>query len=140
MLCYVTTEEYYALPDKHNVKTADIAHKDGADLVKGHLGTQYRDNALSKASLEFHSEEQFSLFHDPVTRRGFHDEALRQEGAKSVHFYSMCGPHFCSMKLTEVLRKYPAEQAISAENGLARDKSEKSKDFVEAGAGVCSKE
>ncbi len=107
-----------------------------ADLAKGHPGAQYRDNALSKARFEFRWEDQFNLSLDPVTAREYHDETLPQDGAKSAHFCSMCGPHFCSMKITEDVRKYAAEQAISEEEALQRGMEEKSKQFVEAGAEV----
>ncbi len=110
-----------------------------ADLAKGHPGAQYRDNALSKARFEFRWEDQFNLSLDPVTAREYHDETLPQDGAKSAHFCSMCGPHFCSMKITEDVRKYAAEQAISEEEALQRGMEEKSKEFVEAGAEVYAK-
>ena len=105
-------------------------------LAKGHPGAQYRDNALSKARFEFRWEDQFNLSLDPVTAREYHDETLPQDGAKSAHFCSMCGPHFCSMKITEDVRKYAAEQAISEEEALQRGMDEKSKEFVESGAEV----
>jgi phosphomethylpyrimidine synthase len=89
-------------------------------LAKGHPGAQYRDNALSKARFEFRWEDQFNLSLDPVTAREFHDETLPQEGAKTAHFCSMCGPHFCSMKITEDVRKYAAEQGIAEEEALKR--------------------
>ncbi|HET9523093.1 MAG TPA: phosphomethylpyrimidine synthase ThiC, partial [Terrimicrobiaceae bacterium] len=104
MLCYVTPKEHLGLPNKKDVKDGVIAYKiaaHAADLAKGHPGAQYRDNALSKARFEFRWEDQFNLSLDPVTAREFHDETLPQEGAKSAHFCSMCGPHFCSMKITE---------------------------------------
>ena len=107
-----------------------------ADLAKGHPGAQYRDNALSKARFEFRWEDQFNLGLDPETAREFHDETLPQEGAKSAHFCSMCGPHFCSMKITEDVRKYAAEQGLSEEAAIAAGMEEKSKEFVETGAEV----
>ncbi|HSY09991.1 MAG TPA: phosphomethylpyrimidine synthase ThiC, partial [Candidatus Dormibacteraeota bacterium] len=103
MLCYVTPKEHLGLPDKKDVKDGVIAYKiaaHAADLAKGHPGAQYRDNALSKARFEFRWEDQFNLSLDPLTAREFHDETLPQEGAKTAHFCSMCGPHFCSMKIT----------------------------------------
>jgi phosphomethylpyrimidine synthase len=139
MLCYVTPKEHLGLPNKEDVKTGVITYKlaaHAADLAKGHPGAQYRDNALSKARFEFRWEDQFNLSLDPVTAREFHDETLPQEGAKSAHFCSMCGPHFCSMKITEDVRKYAAEQAISEEEALQRGMEEKSKEFVESGAEV----
>jgi phosphomethylpyrimidine synthase len=139
MLCYVTPKEHLGLPNKEDVKAGVITYKlaaHAADLAKGHPGAQYRDNALSKARFEFRWEDQFNLSLDPVTAREYHDETLPQDGAKSAHFCSMCGPHFCSMKITEDVRKYAAEQAISEEEALQRGMEEKSKEFVEAGAEV----
>ena len=107
MLCYVTPKEHLGLPNKKDVKDCVIGYKiaaHAADLAKGHPGAQYRDNALSKARFEFRWEDQFNLSLDPVTAREFHDETLPQEGAKTAHFCSMCGPHFCSMKITEDVR------------------------------------
>jgi phosphomethylpyrimidine synthase len=142
MLCYVTPKEHLGLPNKKDVKDGVIAYKiaaHAADLAKGHPGAQYRDNALSKARFEFRWEDQFNLSLDPVTAREFHDETLPQEGAKSAHFCSMCGPHFCSMKITEDVRKYAAEQGIAEEEALKRGMESKSKEFVEKGAEVCTK-
>ena len=124
MLCYVTPKEHLGLPNKKDVKDGVITYKiaaHAADLAKGHPGAQYRDNALSKARFEFRWEDQFNLVLDPVTAREFHDETLPQEGAKTAHFCSMCGPHFCSMKITEDVRKYAAEQGIAEEEALERD-------------------
>ena len=142
MLCYVTPKEHLGLPDKQDVKEGVITYKiaaHAADLAKGHPGAQYRDNALSKARFEFRWEDQFNLGLDPETAREFHDETLPQEGAKSAHFCSMCGPHFCSMKITEDVRKYAAEQGIAEEEALKLGLEEKSKEFVEKGAEVYSK-
>ncbi len=139
MLCYVTPKEHLGLPNKEDVKVGVITYKlaaHAADLAKGHPGAQYRDNALSKARFEFRWEDQFNLSLDPITAREYHDETLPQEGAKSAHFCSMCGPHFCSMKITEDVRIYAAEQAISEEEALAKGMEEKSKEFVESGAEV----
>ena len=139
MLCYVTPKEHLGLPNKDDVKVGVITYKlaaHAADLAKGHPGAQYRDNALSKARFEFRWEDQFNLSLDPFTARQFHDETLPQDGAKSAHFCSMCGPHFCSMKITEDVRKYAAEQAISAEEALQRGLADKSKEFVDSGAEV----
>ena len=116
MLCYVTPKEHLGLPNKKDVKDGVIAYKiaaHAADLAKGHPGAQYRDNAISKARFEFRWEDQFNLSLDPETAREFHDETFPQEGAKTAHFCSMCGPHFCSMKITEDVRKYAAEQKLS---------------------------
>ncbi|MGB8463443.1 MAG: phosphomethylpyrimidine synthase ThiC [Terrimicrobiaceae bacterium] len=139
MLCYVTPKEHLGLPNKKDVKDGVITYKiaaHAADLAKGHPGAQYRDNALSKARFEFRWEDQFNLSLDPVTAREFHDETLPQEGAKSAHFCSMCGPHFCSMKISEDVRKYAAEQGLSEEDAVRRGMEEKSKEFVEKGAEV----
>jgi phosphomethylpyrimidine synthase len=139
MLCYVTPKEHLGLPNKKDVKDGVIAYKiaaHAADLAKGHPGAQYRDNAISKARFEFRWEDQFNLSLDPETARSFHDETLPMEGAKSAHFCSMCGPHFCSMKITEDVRKYAAEQGISEESALEVGLTEKAKEFVEKGAEV----
>jgi len=142
MLCYVTPKEHLGLPDKKDVKDGVIAYKiaaHAADLAKGHPGAQYRDNALSKARFEFRWEDQFNLSLDPVTAREFHDETLPQEGAKTAHFCSMCGPHFCSMKITEDVRKYAAEQGISDEAALKKGMEEKSREFTEKGSELYAK-
>ena len=142
MLCYVTPKEHLGLPDKKDVKDGVIAYKiaaHAADLAKGHPGAQYRDNALSKARFEFRWEDQFNLSLDPVTAREYHDETLPQDGAKTAHFCSMCGPHFCSMKITEDVRKYAEEQGIAAEEALKQGMEAKSKEFVEKGAEVYAK-
>jgi phosphomethylpyrimidine synthase len=142
MLCYVTPKEHLGLPNKKDVKDGVIAYKiaaHAADLAKGHPGAQYRDNALSKARFEFRWEDQFNLSLDPVTAREFHDETLPQDGAKTAHFCSMCGPHFCSMKITEDVRKYAAEQGIAEEEALKKGMEAKSKEFVEKGAEVYAK-
>jgi phosphomethylpyrimidine synthase len=142
MLCYFTPKEHLGLPNKKDVKDGVIAYKiaaHAADLAKGHPGAQHRDNALSKARFEFRWEDQFNLSLDPVTAREFHDETLPQEGAKTAHFCSMCGPHFCSMKITEDVRKYAAEQGVSEEEALKKGMEEKSKEFVEKGAEVYAK-
>lgn len=142
MLCYVTPKEHLGLPNKKDVKDGVITYKiaaHAADLAKGHPGAQYRDNALSKARFEFRWEDQFNLSLDPITARSFHDETLPQEGAKTAHFCSMCGPHFCSMKITEDVRKYAAEQGIAEEEALKKGMEEKSKEFVEKGAELYAK-
>src|SRR5260221_5078133 len=142
MLCYVTPKEHLGLPDKKDVKDGVMAYKiaaHAADLAKGHPGAQYRDNALSKARFEFRWEDQFNLGLDPVTAREFHDVTLPQEGAKTAHFCSMCGPHFCSMKITEDVRKYAAENQVAEEEALKKGMEEKSREFVEKGAEVYAK-
>lgn len=136
MLCYVTPKEHLGLPDRDDVKAGVIAYKiaaHAADLAKGHPGAQYRDNALSKARFEFRWEDQFNLGLDPETAREFHDETLPQEGAKSAHFCSMCGPHFCSMRITEDVRQYAAAQALSEEEALRKGMEEKAREFSEKG-------
>jgi phosphomethylpyrimidine synthase len=142
MLCYVTPKEHLGLPNKKDVKDGVITYKiaaHAADLAKGHPGAQYRDNALSKARFEFRWEDQFNLSLDPTTAREFHDETLPQEGAKSAHFCSMCGPHFCSMKITEDVRKYAAEKGLSEEEALKAGMDEKSAEFAESGSEVYTK-
>jgi len=137
MLCYVTPKEHLGLPNKKDVKDGVIAYKiaaHAADLAKGHPGAQYRDNALSKARFEFRWEDQFNLSLDPVTAREFHDETLPQEGAKTAHFCSMCGPHFCSMKITEDVRKYAAEHGVTEQDALQKGMEEKSREFTEKGS------
>ena len=126
MLCYVTPKEHLGLPDKNDVKDGIITYKiaaHAADLAKGHPGAQLRDNALSKARFEFRWEDQFNLGLDPDKAREFHDETLPKESSKVAHFCSMCGPHFCSMKITQEVREY-----------AARGMEEKSIEFVRSGA------
>jgi phosphomethylpyrimidine synthase len=139
MLCYVTPKEHLGLPNKKDVKDGVIAYKiaaHAADLAKGHPGAQIRDNVLSKARFEFRWEDQFNLSLDPDTAREFHDETLPAEGAKLAHFCSMCGPHFCSMKITEDVRKYAESLGIKEEEALEKGMEEKSKEFIEHGAEV----
>jgi phosphomethylpyrimidine synthase len=141
MLCYVTPKEHLGLPNKKDVKDGVIAYKiaaHAADLAKGHPGAQYRDNAISKARFEFRWENQFDLSLDPETAREFHDETLPQEGAKTAHFCSMCGPHFCSMKITEDVRKYAAEHGLTDAEAIESGMQEKRKEFLEQGAEVYS--
>jgi phosphomethylpyrimidine synthase len=142
MLCYVTPKEHLGLPNKKDVKDGVIAYKiaaHAADLAKGHPGAQYRDNAISKARFEFRWEDQFNLSLDPETAREFHDETLPAEGAKTAHFCSMCGPHFCSMRITEDVRKYAAEQGMGEEAALEKGLKEKATEFKEAGAEIYAK-
>ena len=142
MLCYVTPKEHLGLPDKKDVKDGVITYKiaaHAADLAKGHSGAQIRDNVLSKARFEFRWEDQFNLSLDPETAREFHDETMPAEGAKLAHFCSMCGPHFCSMKITEDVRKYAIEVGVTEEEALKLGMAEKSKEFVESGAEVYNK-
>ncbi|HEY3038201.1 MAG TPA: phosphomethylpyrimidine synthase ThiC [Pyrinomonadaceae bacterium] len=142
MLCYVTPKEHLGLPNKKDVKDGVIAYKiaaHAADLAKGHPGAQYRDNALSKARFEFRWEDQFNLSLDPEVAREYHDETLPQEGAKLAHFCSMCGPHFCSMKITQDVREYAATHGLKEEEALSHGMEEKSREFVVKGAEVYSK-
>ncbi|MEZ5308896.1 MAG: phosphomethylpyrimidine synthase ThiC [Pyrinomonadaceae bacterium] len=139
MLCYVTPKEHLGLPNKQDVKEGVITYKlaaHAADLAKGHPGAQYRDNALSKARFEFRWEDQFNLGFDPEKAKEFHDETLPAEGAKLAHFCSMCGPHFCSMKITQDVREYAKEQNIEEEKALAVGMAEKSREFLETGAEI----
>jgi phosphomethylpyrimidine synthase len=139
MLCYVTPKEHLGLPDRDDVKQGVIAYKiaaHAADLAKGHPGAQIRDNAVSKARFEFRWEDQFNLALDPDTARAYHDETLPQEGAKVAHFCSMCGPHFCSMKITEEVREYAARQGVEEETALAAGMREKAAEFREGGAEI----
>ena len=139
MLCYVTPKEHLGLPNKQDVKDGVIAYKiaaHAADLAKGHPGAQYRDNALSKARFEFRWEDQFNLALDPDTAREYHDETLPAEGAKVAHFCSMCGPHVCSMKITQEVRDYAAKQVLTASEVLANGMAEKSREFVNKGSEI----
>ncbi len=139
MLCYVTPKEHLGLPDKKDVKDGVIAYKiaaHAADLAKGHPGAQLRDNAISKARFEFRWEDQFNLSLDPETAREFHDETLPQEGAKAAHFCSMCGPHFCSMKITQDVRDYAAQKELDEQAALAEGMKEMSEQFKQAGAEI----
>jgi phosphomethylpyrimidine synthase len=142
MLCYVTPKEHLGLPNKKDVKDGVIAYKiaaHAADLAKGHPSAQVRDNALSKARFEFRWEDQFNLSLDPETAREFHDETLPQEGAKTAHFCSMCGPHFCSMKITEDVRKYAEDHGLTEQDALQKGMQEKSREFTEMGAQLYAK-
>ncbi len=142
MLCYVTPKEHLGLPDKDDVKAGIIAYKiaaHAADLAKGHPASQIRDNAMSKARFEFRWEDQFNLGLDPDTARSYHDETLPAEGAKVAHFCSMCGPHFCSMKITQDVRDFAAAQGISEIDALKKGMESKSVEFVKKGAEVYHK-
>jgi phosphomethylpyrimidine synthase len=137
MLCYVTPKEHLGLPNKKDVKDGVITYKlaaHAADLAKGHPGAQGRDNALSKARFEFRWEDQFNLALDPEVAREYHDETLPQEGAKLAHFCSMCGPHFCSMKITQDVRDYAAKKELDEQSALSEGMREKAAEFVASGA------
>jgi phosphomethylpyrimidine synthase len=136
MLCYVTPKEHLGLPDKKDVKDGVITYKiaaHAADLAKGHPGAQIRDNALSQARFEFRWEDQFNLSLDPETAREFHDETLPAQGAKVAHFCSMCGPHFCSMKITQDVREYAAQKGLEDQAALDAGMQEKAEEFKKTG-------
>ena len=142
MLCYVTPKEHLGLPDKEDVRVGIITYKiaaHAADLAKGHPGAQIRDNALSKARFEFRWDDQFNLGLDPEKAKEFHDETLPQEGAKQAHFCSMCGPHFCSMKITQDVRDYADQIGVDAKEALAKGMEEKAIEFVKKGSEVYQK-
>ena len=139
MLCYVTPKEHLGLPDKNDVKEGIITYKlaaHAADLAKGHPGAQIRDNALSKARFEFRWDDQFNLGLDPDKAKSFHDETLPKESAKVAHFCSMCGPHFCSMKITQDVRDFAAAQGIDEKAALEKGMETKAVEFVKTGAEV----
>jgi phosphomethylpyrimidine synthase len=142
MLCYVTPKEHLGLPNKDDVKAGIMAYKiaaHAADLAKGHPGAQIRDNALSKARFEFRWNDQFNLGLDPDTAKAYHDETLPKESMKVAHFCSMCGPHFCSMKITQDVREYAAAQGVSETQALHKGMEEKSIEFIKTGAKVYHK-
>jgi phosphomethylpyrimidine synthase len=142
MLCYVTPKEHLGLPDKNDVKDGIMAYKvaaHAADLAKGHPGAQIRDNALSKARFEFRWEDQFNLGLDPDKAREFHDETLPKDSAKVAHFCSMCGPHFCSMKITQDVRDYAQAQGLSEQAALTKGMEVKAIEFVKQGSEIYSK-
>ncbi len=139
MLCYVTPKEHLGLPNKNDVKDGIITYKiaaHAADLAKGHPGAQIRDNALSKARFEFRWEDQFNLGLDPDKAREFHDETLPKDSAKVAHFCSMCGPHFCSMKITQDVRDYAQAQGVSADEALKKGMEAKAVEFVQQGGEI----
>lgn len=143
MLCYVTQKEHLGLPNKEDVREGIVTYKiaaHAADLAKGHPGAQARDNAMSKARFEFRWEDQFNIALDPEKARSFHDETLPKDSAKIAHFCSMCGPHFCSMKISQDVREYAAEKGIKdAEEALQKGMDEKSQQFLEEGVEVYHK-
>ena len=138
MLCYVTPKEHLGLPNKKDVKDGIITYKIAAHAAdaKGHPGAAIRDNALSKARFEFRWDDQFNLGLDPDTAKEFHDETLPKDSMKVAHFCSMCGPHFCSMKITQDVRDYAASQGVSEKDALEKGMQEKSIEFVKKGAEV----
>jgi len=139
MLCYVTPKEHLGLPNKEDVKDGVIAYKiaaHAADLAKGHPGAQARDNALSKARFEFRWDDQFNLSLDPETARDYHDATLPAQAAKGAHFCSMCGPSFCSMKITQDVRDYAAQKKIEEDQAIQIGLQEKSEEFRKAGSEI----
>ena len=142
MLCYVTPKEHLGLPNKQDVRDGIVTYKiaaHAADLAKGHPGAQLRDNALSKARFEFRWEDQFNLGLDPEKAREFHDETLPREAHKVAHFCSMCGPNFCSMKITQDVRDYAAAQGVSEDEALRKGMEEKAVEFVKTGGDIYRK-
>ena len=139
MLCYVTPKEHLGLPNKNDVREGVIAYKiaaHAADLAKGHPAAQRRDNALSKARFEFRWEDQFALALDPERAQEYHDETLPQDSAKTAHFCSMCGPNFCSMRISDDIRKLAEEQGVSEDEALSKGMADKSKEFREKGGEI----
>jgi len=139
MLCYVTPKEHLGLPNKNDVREGVIAYKiaaHAADLAKGHPAAQIRDNALSKARFEFRWPDQFALALDPERAQEYHDETLPQESAKTAHFCSMCGPNFCSMRISDDIRKFADAQGVSETEALAKGMEAKSKEFREKGGEI----
>ena len=139
MLCYVTPKEHLGLPNKEDVKTGVLAYKiaaHAADLAKGHPGAQARDNALSKARFEFRWDDQFNLSLDPETARAFHDATLPDQAAKVAHFCSMCGPHFCSMKVTQDVRDYAAKKQLGEQEAITLGMQEKAEEFRSTGSEI----
>lgn len=139
MLCYVTPKEHLGLPDRDDVKTGIITYKIAAhvaDVAKGHPGVRARDDALSKARFEFRWMDQFNLSLDPDTAKQFHDETLPADGAKVAHFCSMCGPKFCSMKITQEVREYAKNLGVSDEQALAEGMQSMSDTFKKAGSEI----
>ena len=142
MLCYVTPKEHLGLPNKEDVRVGIITYKiaaHAADLAKGHPGAQTRDNALSKARFEFRWEDQFNLSLDPARAREYHDETLPKDSAKVAHFCSMCGPHFCSMKISQDVRDYAAKKGIDTNDALAEGMADKATEFKSKGAEIYKK-
>ena len=142
MLCYVTPKEHLGLPNKEDVRVGIITYKiaaHAADLAKGHPGAQVRDNAMSKARFEFRWEDQFNLGLDPERAREYHDETLPKDSAKVAHFCSMCGPHFCSMKITQDVRDYARQKGMSEQDALQQGMTEKAVEFVRGGSEIYKK-
>ena len=141
MLCYVTPKEHLGLPDREDVREGVIAYKiaaHAADLAKGHPAAQFRDNALSKARFEFRWEDQFNLSLDPPKAREFHDQTLPNDNAKTAHFCSMCGPHFCSMKISDEVREFAKQKGLDSKEAIEKGMQDKAKEFVDKGAEIYS--
>jgi len=139
LLCYVTPKEHLGLPNKQDVRDGVLAYKlaaHAADLAKGHPLAQMRDNALSKARFDFRWNDQFNLSLDPEKARDFHDQTLPSEHAKTAHFCSMCGPKFCSMKITQEVRDYAAKNGLTEEDAVQKGLVEKANAFKSAGSGL----
>ena len=141
LLCYVTPKEHLGLPNKNDVKEGILAYKiaaHAADLAKGHPLAKVRDDALSKARFEFRWRDQFNLSLDPERAEEFHDETLPAEGAKTAHFCSMCGPNFCSMKITQDVRDYAKKHSLSEDEALQRGLKDKAEEFKNQGHQIYS--
>ena len=139
MLCYVTPKEHLGLPTKKDVRDGVIAYKiaaHAADIAKGHPGARLWDDALSQARFEFRWEDQFNLSLDPETAREFHDQTMPDEGAKVAHFCSMCGPHFCSMKITQDVRDYAKRMGMTEEEALKAGMEERKREFLKQGGEI----
>jgi phosphomethylpyrimidine synthase len=139
MLCYVTPKEHLGLPDRDDVREGVIAYRiaaHAADLAKGHPGAQIRDNALSRARFEFRWRDQFALALDPERAEEYHDETLPAEGAKAAHFCSMCGPKFCSMKITQDVREYAKAQGLVDAEAIEAGLAEKAREFDRTGGEI----
>ncbi|MGW6085051.1 phosphomethylpyrimidine synthase ThiC, partial [Bacillus subtilis] len=137
MLCYVTPKEHLGLPNRDDVREGVITYKiaaHAADLAKGHPGAQIRDDALSKARFEFRWRDQFNLSLDPERALEYHDETLPAEGAKTAHFCSMCGPKFCSMRISQDIRDYAKDKEISEWDAIEEGMKEKAEEFVNQGS------
>ena len=143
MLCYVTPKEHLGLPDRQDVKDGVITYKiaaHAADVAKGHPGAQQWDDTLSKARFEFRWKDQFNLALDPVTAQGYHDETLPVEAAKLSHFCSMCGPHFCSMRITQDVRDYAEQHGMDDQTALVQGMEDKAKEFLAKGGKIYQQE
>lgn len=137
MLCYVTPKEHLGLPNREDVRVGVITYKiaaHAADLAKGHPGAQQRDDALSKARFEFRWRDQFNLSLDPERAVEYHDETLPAEGAKTAHFCSMCGPKFCSMRISQDIRNYAKEKDLNTTEAIHQGMKEKAQEFKKAGS------